>query len=171
MPIFLILCHLLHDRRLRRVIVSLGVHIILLHLHHLLLLGILLLHYIRVLIGIIGILVHHLARILNILLLRILHIVDVLRELELSSCITRGKWLNRRYSIVHRREQRRSKHCSVVVLLSTWFHLTDSANSPRHSVVHWRHHLVRISINQLLLLIINLIVAHLLRVLKLLVMR
>ena len=87
--IFFILCHLLHDRRLRWVIVSLGVRIILLHLHHLLLLGILLLHHIRVLIGIIGILIHHLARILNILLLRILHIVDVLRELELSSCITR----------------------------------------------------------------------------------
>ena len=173
LSIFFILCHLFHDGCLGWIIETLGVRIILLHLHHLLLLSILLLQHIRVLICIVGILIHHLARILTILLLGVLHVVAVLRELELSSCISRRERLNRRYSIVHRRQQSWSEHCGIVVLLSTRLHLTDSPNCTWHCIVHWGHHhhlLIRISIHQLILLVIHLIVTHQLRVLKLLVL-
>lgn len=94
LPVFFIFCHLFNNGCLCGIVeTSLGIWVVLLHRHHLLL-GILLLHHIRVLVGVIGILIHHLVRILTILLGWLHILVVVLRELELSTCISRGERLH-----------------------------------------------------------------------------
>jgi hypothetical protein len=94
LSVFFIFRHLLYDWVLSWIIV--GLLLIILHRHHLLLL-ILLLHNIRILVSIVLILIYHLVLVVHKLLgcLHVIIIGVLLRELEMTTRISRGERLHR----------------------------------------------------------------------------